>query len=78
MTPAQPHGTSSSFWNVQPGTGHSIGSQLLGRVVCVTVGQTAGAIVVGWLGSVVMLMMNDVVVEELKELMVGVGEYGGR
>lgn len=33
---------------------------------------------VGWLGSVVMPMMNDVVVEELRELIVGVGEYGGR
>ncbi|KAG4222733.1 hypothetical protein PC116_g28794 [Phytophthora cactorum] len=35
-------------------------------------------VVLGWPGSVVMLMMNVVVVEELRELTVLVGQYSGR
>ena len=80
LTPGQPHGTINSFSSVQPGTGQRIGVQSLGRVVCVTVGQAPTIAVLVTPGSVVMLMMNDVVVEELNELrldvLVGRGRKG--
>lgn len=68
LTPAQPQGISSSCCHVHPGTGHCIGAQSAGRVVCVTVGQ-AGLTeeLVGLLGIVVMMNVNDVV-DELLEL----------
>lgn len=63
---------------MQPGTGQSIGEQSLGLVVCVTVGQAPRVGVGEFPGSVVMLMMNDVEVEELNELkldvLVGCGQ----
>jgi hypothetical protein len=68
---AQPQGTTMSLCSVQPGIGQRMGSQPLGRVVTVTVGQARALDVVGLGGRPVMIMVNELV--SLVVVVVGLG-----